>query len=104
MFVETIIALVAFGALAGYGVAEVFRCGPLRSDNQALRLRISERAWADETEARDRRTYRKHLGTPYIRTATVPRVVSTGKPGLRIVNGESLYSAEWLNTDAQVNP
>ena len=39
-----------------------------------------------------------------IEVASVPRVVSTGGPGLRVVDGEPLYSADWLNDDAAVNP
>lgn len=30
---------------------------------------------------------RRHKGTPYVREA----------PGLRVVNGEPMYSADWLN-------
>jgi len=65
MFAETIIALLAFGGVAGWVLNEVFRCGPLRDENHALRLRQAERAWADEEEARNLARFRKHLGTPY---------------------------------------
>ena len=36
--------------------------------------------------------------------SSMPDVVTTGGPGLRVVNGEPLYSADWLNDDAGVNP
>jgi len=36
--------------------------------------------------------------------ASVPSVVATGGPGIRLVNGEPHFSSEWLNDDAAVNP
>ena len=39
-----------------------------------------------------------------IAVASVPNVVATGGPGIRVVNGEPRYSSEWLNDDAAVNP
>ena len=39
-----------------------------------------------------------------IAVASVPNVVATGGPGIRVVNGEPRYSSDWLNDDAQVNP
>ena len=36
--------------------------------------------------------------------ASVPNVVATGGPGIRVVNGEPRYSSDWLNDDAAVNP
>ena len=39
-----------------------------------------------------------------IAVASVPNVVATGGPGIRVVNGEPRYSSDWLNDDAAVNP
>lgn len=71
MFIETIIAVFLLGAIAGAWLIEIFRAGPLRSENASLRLRAAERAWMDEEEARNLARYRQHLGTPYIRTSLV---------------------------------
>lgn len=75
MFIETVLAMLAVGGIAGWVLNEVFRCGPLRDENRALRLRQAERQWADEEEARNLERFRKHLGTPY-RPETVAAMTS----------------------------
>lgn len=65
MFLETIIAVFLLGAIAGAWALDLLHAGPLRAENQALRLRQAERAWADEQEARNLARFRAHLGTPY---------------------------------------
>ena len=109
MFLETalVIAVAAFaaGVVACAIYAELLVIRPLERH-------IRDRSVRDLREARQRQ-YRQnvrlahlaevvHLGTPYIRT--MPDVVASGKPGLRVVNGEPMYSADWLNDDAAVNP
>ena len=115
MFLETalVIAVAAFaaGVVACAIYAELLVIRPLERH-------IRDRSLRDLRAARQRQ-YRQnarlehlaevvHLGTPYlpetVRHATIPHVVATGKPGLRIVNGEPTYSADWLNDDAAVNP
>lgn len=65
MFVETIIATFLLGTVAGAIFYELLHVDPIREENTALRLRLAERQWADEQEARNLARYRKHLGTPY---------------------------------------
>jgi hypothetical protein len=81
MFIETIIATLAIGAIAGAVLYELLVADPIREERQALALRLAERRWADDEEARNLARYRKHLGTPY-RPETVTHMTEAGAVAL----------------------
>lgn len=100
-----IIVLSALGFIGGCVVWDVLVADPLRKRCDSLHGQQFARQMRDLREAHE---YKQHRGTPYIarkREQTMPTLVATGlNPGFRIVEGHRLYSAEWLNDDAKVNP
>lgn len=75
------------GAVSATVVLRILVIDPLHRD-----LRDANRLLTRSGRQTDRALAltRQHQGTPYIRTA----------PGIRVVDGRTLYSAEWLNDGA----
>ena len=96
MAIEALIIGLTLGALFGWIAAEILLAQPARAERDALRSLTQKRLRNDLHTAIERVEWRaKHAGTPY-RTETV----AAASPGLRIVNGEPMYSAAWLNEEA----
>lgn len=82
MFIETAVALFTIGFLLGTAVVYLIGCQPYARENDALRLRLAERRYEDEKNAR---AYREHKGTPYLRTSGVVDNHSGSRKALEVV-------------------